>query len=59
MRKAVCIFMIILLGTFFFTVNCNAADKPKYGGKLVIGQDIDAVGLDPYKSTAMASWNFY
>lgn len=59
MKRIACIVMVIFVGMFFFTVHCTSAENPKYGGKLVVGQDIDAVGLDPYKSTAMASWNFY
>jgi peptide/nickel transport system substrate-binding protein len=44
----------------FLVMNLSiAADQPKYGGKLVVGQDIDAVGLDPYKTTAFASWNYF
>ncbi len=58
MRKKVFILGFIM-GIFLLTSQIQATDQPKYGGKLVVGQDIDAVGLDPYKTTAFASLNYF
>ena len=59
MKKTASVFLGITAGLFLLTGQIRAADQPKYGGKLVVGQDIDAVGLDPYKTTALASLNYF
>ncbi|MBW2305408.1 MAG: hypothetical protein JRG73_00625 [Deltaproteobacteria bacterium] len=59
MKKVTLIFMMIAVGLFLLTAQSDSAEKPKYGGKLVVGHDIDAVGLDPYKTTAWASYNYF
>ena len=59
MKKTAILLLGIAVGLFMLEGPIQAADQPKYGGKLVIGQDIDAVGLDPYKTTAFASLNYF
>ncbi|HSR12063.1 MAG TPA: ABC transporter substrate-binding protein [Thermodesulfobacteriota bacterium] len=59
MKKFLGSFFGIAAGLLLLTASAVAADQPKYGGKLVVGQDIDAVGLDPYKTTAFASLNYF
>jgi ABC-type transport system substrate-binding protein len=44
---------------FLVAAQNHAADKPKYGGKIVIGQDIDATGLNPYKRINFAATNYF
>jgi peptide/nickel transport system substrate-binding protein len=58
MKKIGCV-LGLAVGIFLLAIQVQAADQPKYGGKLVVGQDIDAVGLDPYKTTAFASLNYF
>jgi peptide/nickel transport system substrate-binding protein len=57
-RAAFFVFGMVLV-SLFLAGQIRAADLPKYGGRLVIAQDIDAVGLDPYKTTAFASLNYF
>lgn len=59
MKKTVPVVLGIAASLFLLIGQIRAADQPKYGGKLVVGQDIDAVGLDPYKTTALASLNYF
>ena len=59
MRKGVRILLVIAVGLFLIASTGYAAGQPKYGGKLTIGQDVDAVACDPCKTTAFASWNYY
>ncbi len=59
MKKTAILLLGIAVGLFMLEGPIQAADQPKYGGKLAIGQDIDAVGLDPYKTTAFASLNYF
>ncbi len=59
MKKRTSLLLGISVGLLLLAGSIQAADQPKPGGKLVIGQDIDAVGLDPYKTTAMASLNYF
>ena len=47
MKKTAILLLGIAVGLFMLEGPIQAADQPKYGGKLAIGQDIDAVGLDP------------
>jgi len=50
----------LLLGLFCSTLWLAVpADAQKRGGTLVVGNDEDAVGLDPHVSFAFASSNFY
>ena len=50
----------LLLGLFCSTLWLAApAEAQKRGGTLVVGNDEDAVGLDPHVSFAFASSNFY
>lgn len=49
----------VVLGLLITAAPVAAADQPRYGGRLVVAQDIDAVGLDPYKTTAFASLNYF
>jgi len=59
MKKTGFLLLGIAVGLFLLAGPTQSADQPKYGDKLVVGQDIDAVGLDPYKTTAMASLNYF
>jgi peptide/nickel transport system substrate-binding protein len=59
MKKAAFLLPGIAVGLLLLAGPVQAADQPKVGGRLVVGQDIDAVGLDPYKTTAFASLNFF
>jgi peptide/nickel transport system substrate-binding protein len=59
MKRTALVFLGIAVGLFLVAGPIPAADQPKYGGKLVVAQDIDAVGLDPYKTTAFASKNYF
>ncbi|MGE5253467.1 MAG: ABC transporter substrate-binding protein, partial [Planctomycetaceae bacterium] len=58
MKRIGCV-LGLAVGILLLAIQVQAADQPKYGGKLVVGQDIDAVGLDPYKTTAFASLNYF
>lgn len=59
MKRVAMGIMVIALGLILLPVQGQSAETPKMGGKLVVGQDIDAVGLDPYRTTAFASQNYF
>jgi peptide/nickel transport system substrate-binding protein len=49
---------VVLLGLAWLT-SAVQAQAPRRGGTLTVGNDEDAVGLDPHLSVAFASINFY
>lgn len=59
MRKVAFLFVAIMVGLFLLAAETTFAQKPRHGGKLVIGHDVDAVGLDFHKSVSFASNNYY
>lgn len=58
MKKLGYFFTVIALSILGFSFIGSAAE-PKYGGKLVVGQDLDAIGLDPQKALAFSSWTYF
>lgn len=57
-RRTLCGLLVLLLAALALP-HAALAQAPKRGGTLIVGNDEDAVGLDPHLSFAFASQNFY